>query len=312
MADTLGNISSVEILQSMKVAELKKELKLRGLTVTGNKNDLVERLQTAIGLTKDQSTVEDRINSDCLEALENLEGGDDVNEDEVLSDDVLYGEEQKGSEPPEINEEEILSPITTTDNIIPVKNTVKLQRKPLPIVQDTLQNSNAAKLQRKLLPISQDSIQNSSVTVDNSSNQSDKAKEEAENENQNGDSVAIKKVIATSTKNLTQEQRLALRAKKFSNSSEKLKLRAERFGSDAKSDKTVKSLSGNIGAAPIDLDCLKKRAERFGQNVSTIMKEIEEKTRILKRKERFGVPVISTESNEEERKRKRAERFNLI
>lgn len=295
----------------MKVAELKKELKSRGLPMTGNKNDLVERLQMAIGLPKEQPTVEDRINSDCLEGLENLEAGDDVNEDEVLSDDVLYGEEQKGGEAPEINEEEILSPITTTEPVLPVKNTVKLQRKPLPVIQDTFQNSNTVKLQRKSLSVSQDSFQNSNMTLDNS-DQSDKSKEISDNENQNGESLSTKKVIATSTKNLTQEQRLALRAKKFSNSSEKLKLRAERFGTEGKNDKTVKSSSGSIGVAPIDLDCLKKRAERFGQNVSTIMKEIEEKTRILKRKERFGVPVVSTDSNEEERKRKRAERFNLI
>lgn len=311
MADTLQNVVSVEILQSMKVAELKKELKSRGLPMTGNKNDLVERLQMAIGLPKEQPTVEDRINSDCLEGLENLEAGDDVNEDEVLSDDVLYGEEQKGGEAPEINEEEILSPITTTEPVLPVKNTVKLQRKPLPVIQDTFQNSNTVKLQRKSLSVSQDSFQNSNMTLDNS-DQSDKSKEISDNENQNGESLSTKKVIATSTKNLTQEQRLALRAKKFSNSSEKLKLRAERFGTEGKNDKTVKSSSGSIGVAPIDLDCLKKRAERFGQNVSTIMKEIEEKTRILKRKERFGVPVVSTDSNEEERKRKRAERFNLI
>lgn len=32
----------------IQVADLKRELKIRGLNVTGNKNELVERLQSAL------------------------------------------------------------------------------------------------------------------------------------------------------------------------------------------------------------------------------------------------------------------------
>lgn len=38
----------VPIVYSFQVADLKRELKVRGLNVTGNKNDLVERLQSAL------------------------------------------------------------------------------------------------------------------------------------------------------------------------------------------------------------------------------------------------------------------------
>lgn len=43
--------------------DLKKELKLRGLSITGNKNELVERLQNSLSKS-------DAINSECVDDLE--------------------------------------------------------------------------------------------------------------------------------------------------------------------------------------------------------------------------------------------------
>ena len=65
----------------MKVAELKSQLKERGLETKGNKSVLIERLQEAV-------------NAEALEGDEEEENGDgdeileDVKEDEVEEDEV--------------------------------------------------------------------------------------------------------------------------------------------------------------------------------------------------------------------------------
>merc|ERR1712004_593008 len=52
----------------------------------------------------------------------------------------------------------------------------------------------------------------------------------------------------------------------------------------------AKNGSSKIGAAPsVDLDTLKKRAERFGQSSATVMKKAELDEKLKKRQERFGV-----------------------
>ena len=50
------------------------------------------------------------------------------------------------------------------------------------------------------------------------------------------------------------------------------------------------SLSTKIGGAPsADIETLKKRAERFGQSSSSVMKKAEMDEKVKKRQERFGV-----------------------
>uniref|UniRef100_A0A6B0UQJ9 Uncharacterized protein n=1 Tax=Ixodes ricinus TaxID=34613 RepID=A0A6B0UQJ9_IXORI len=94
---------------------------------------------------------------------------------------------------------------------------------------------------------------------------------------------------------------VASRAKKFNmplSDSARLKGRMERFGAVASDAGTAKSeakgttktsrtlISAN--PPPANLVQLKKRAERFGQSVSTVAKHLEEKERLLKRKQRFA------------------------
>lgn len=102
-------------------------------------------------------------------------------------------------------------------------------------------------------------------------------------------------------------------------SDDKKKARAERFGL-------------KLGSAPpVDLETLKKRAERFGQSSSNVMKKAELDEKIKKRQERFGEvkaePVVKKMKKNEvlsgleinktitapkdEKMIKRAERFGL-
>ena len=64
----------------MKVADLKKELKARGLSVTGNKTELIERLQMAgsasSGTVGDASVLEED-DTALLEEADDILGEDD-------------------------------------------------------------------------------------------------------------------------------------------------------------------------------------------------------------------------------------------
>lgn len=109
-----------------------------------------------------------------------------------------------------------------------------------------------------------------------------------------------KKVLKLSE--LTMKERLELRAKKFgaAPSVDALKqARAERFGTsgEAKGDAKSDNSTGKIASAPVSVDVLKKRAERFGGSVSTVMNKIENKEKLLKRQERFGASASTTNAD---------------
>uniref|UniRef100_A0A8C7RF85 SAP domain-containing protein n=1 Tax=Oncorhynchus mykiss TaxID=8022 RepID=A0A8C7RF85_ONCMY len=67
-----------------------------------------------------------------------------------------------------------------------------------------------------------------------------------------------------------------------------------------------------ITAPSVADEVLKKRAERFGMNVSSVAKTVEVDEKLKKRKERFGIltaaAVVGAEDSEV-KKRKRADRF---
>lgn len=127
-----------------------------------------------------------------------------------------------------------------------------------------------------------------------------------------------------SLKAVSEAERLKARAEKFggavSESAKKL-LRAERFGLPVQAS----AGSGKLASTPAtaeDLDKMKKRAERFGMVVSNKLTKVDEDERKRKRLERFGttlssstetkkVKLNSSSSEVDEKKKKRAERFGL-
>ena len=79
-----------------------------------------------------------------------------------------------------------------------------------------------------------------------------------------------------------------------------------------------------IGESPgVDLDTLKRRAERFGQSNSTTMQKLELQEKIKERESRFGKVDTTAESKRprivspnqnlvvDEKMKKRAERFGI-
>lgn len=69
------------------MADLKRELKIRGLNVTGNKNDLVERLQSALIGKLNQNLTQRTTAIDMSFGFGSTEG--DVFDDTAISEELL-------------------------------------------------------------------------------------------------------------------------------------------------------------------------------------------------------------------------------
>ncbi|XP_076326288.1 uncharacterized protein LOC143233680 isoform X6 [Tachypleus tridentatus] len=268
----------------MKVADLRKELKLRGLAITGNKNELIERLQEAMHLSKDVDQTEPR---------------DEVDEDEVLGDEHLSGEDSKPTEDHRsVNKEEIFGAVTKSETEILIKPIVKVKPSPKQQMNNTKVDKTSSKA-TGVIRISQPVIQQTTPVKTSEKSVAEDLK---------------KKAVITSINNSIPEKRLSVGKDKLSaaNVINKLQARAERFGLTDKSNVTtsrnVETLSSSRYSV-LDLEKLRNRAERFGQSVSEAMKQIEERERMLKRKKKFG---SSTSGSSEEKKKKRLERFGDV
>lgn len=292
MADSV-DVTTADSIRNMKVADLKKELKARGLSTAGNKSELTERLEAALGLPKgDMGDVQ---------LDEGLDHGVDVNEDEVLLEEslLLPSEGKANNGDVFASEDDLLATPTSKEPPIAAAKlgldskmatstphsaaaTDGALEKKQPIVagtkETTSKESDARKTRVRVTTLPQGAT----------------ATEGAEDKT-DGSKVP--------TAGLSVEERIALRSKKFNmplSDTARLKVRMERFGAAASQSSpaaskvspkasTVKTSKTSITAnpPPVDLAKLKKRAERFGQSVSTVAKDLEEKERLLKRKQRF-------------------------
>ncbi|XP_041945196.1 SAP domain-containing ribonucleoprotein isoform X2 [Alosa pseudoharengus] len=92
--------------------------------------------------------------------------------------------------------------------------------------------------------------------------------------------------------------------------------RAARFGLPATASSASSEGASISAKTPVSVEVLKKRAERFGMNVSSISKKVEEDEKLKKRKERFGAVLAGAgaagSEDAEAKKRKRAERFGNV
>lgn len=221
-------------LSKMKVADLRAELKQRGLPSTGNKNELVERLQLA--MHGDSALSLDETAEEILD------------EDEVLGDEEIEEFSSKPDSQEPLPEKRKLS---TESNNVNAKKIV-LNRKPV------------------LEEIKDDQVE--------------------KNENKNIKMPEIippeKKIIKLSE--LGVKERLEMRAKKFGvplSESAKKEARLARFNTNNQNNKSAASVKTPVHTT---YEVLKKRAERFGTSVSTLMEKAEMAERLEKRRARFG------------------------
>ncbi|XP_078656132.1 SAP domain-containing ribonucleoprotein-like isoform X2 [Branchiostoma floridae x Branchiostoma belcheri] len=263
------NFSKMEALKKLKVADLKNELRARGLTVTGNKQELLDRLQQHMETAGDPNAPH-LPEAELFSKDTSFASG----EGDEADDSILAGEEEE-------EEEEEEEQTTTQDN------------------QENTETTNTAK-----------------PTVVTSVTSADTK-------------VPVKPPMS-------EAERLELRAKKFGgHASEVAKkaARAARFGTAVTGPTKTEAAAPVKGATTLsplednsaisseemgpEMEKLKKRAERFGMNVSTATQQAEEKEKLLKRKQRFGAVTAGAAGTQvssdevEAKKKKRAERFGL-
>ncbi|XP_055902273.1 SAP domain-containing ribonucleoprotein [Eupeodes corollae] len=268
-------------ISKMKVADLKRELKLRGLQTTGNKTELQERLQTAL------------IDGD-LSLEDTAISGED------LLEDVLTDEEDKALILPPDENELLKSP--SSDVVISFSPTDKALEVPVPQPQP---QPKKIVLKRK-----------SSITPITMETTAADVKSDPAPNDENGSETKISKIDAkpkiVKVSALTLEERLQMRAKKFGIEENKVV--------SSNTNSIGGSIPITVAGKEVDakqIETLKKRAERFGCVVAPAIAEITANERLEKRKQRFG--DVSGDSDKKstaqgkdvyaEKARQRLERF---
>lgn len=136
-----------------------------------------------------------------------------------------------------------------------------------------------------------DSARDAATAASSEAAESKVAKVESSDSEEGGDKGVVK------VAQLTALERLELRAKKFGAAPSRdaaKQARAERFGlgataaEEANGQKPESAGKLSREGTAVSVDVLKKRAERFGGSVSTVMSKLDNAEKLKKRQERFG------------------------
>lgn len=294
MADSTVFGKSSDIAK-LKVVELKKELKSRGLSTVGDKSELTTRLQAAF--SKD-SLVEDTLDSDDLDSDGVLDDDVDLKfAEELKAEDVISNESEvsASTNKPETASEGQSDSVTTLSQVLPART---LKRRLPPVITST-----ESTIEDKLLsPDSESPPKRQITTVDINASSAkkvvlnraiitvDKVESSDKSEDAPKTPAAVKAPVDA-------QSRLELRAKRFGlppTETASKDARMARFGLTAVTSTTPTTPASPASrkiepAAAASLDVLKKRAERFGISVSKVMVDVENQEKIEKRKAKFGL-----------------------
>ncbi|KAJ1522821.1 hypothetical protein ONE63_001973 [Megalurothrips usitatus] len=235
-----------------QVADLKRELKVRGLSTVGNKQELQDRLQIALQDGTDSALLLDDTGPE--------EAEDILNEDDVLADE----DDSSTNAPTDVGSSALKRQLDDELDEDAVTST-PAEKSNTSQGQDNGPPAKKITLNRKVL--SQPSVE------------SEKVDEGKKDENASDE----KKVVKLS--DVSMKERLALRAVKFGEpltGEAKKEARAARFGTSASSVTSA----GNV--PEVNVDVLKKRAERFGIQPGSKVERVEMEEKKKKRLERFG------------------------
>ncbi|KAM8703662.1 hypothetical protein ACLKA7_008310 [Drosophila subpalustris] len=320
----------------MKVADLKRELKMRGLPLNGNKNELQDRLQTA--LLEGDISLEDSAIADAI-----ADGKDDdfslTDEDEhkLLGDDhedlllkspvstptastATLPELLTATSPSTQSKPETTIASPPAKKIVLKRNNSQQHLTSLNAASTTTSKENAAPKAETSNPVSDTEEkstkpQRKPIVVGGS-----------ETDNKDATKGANKKLGELSI-----QERLELRAKKFgitADANASAKAAAASPAVNKSSSASIKANNGNKETDEQQKEALKRRAERFGcvvpeksAKTSAVTSAGDEK--LQKRKERFGgaaatadaaAPAVSDSKGQgdwAEKARARLERFKV-
>ncbi|XP_049843711.1 heterogeneous nuclear ribonucleoprotein U isoform X3 [Schistocerca gregaria] len=306
------DIGKVIRQKKIQVAELKKELKARGLNTTGNKNELVERLITATGGVPGPAISGIDADVDAEDILGHDDEDDDVDSggDEIAGDeeDAVLGREE---------EEEVLSGAGALPDVVGAGAVSGTQVTPAPAAaspaggeqpqaaqkQDATPSSGTPRRivlkRRPSTPPNAGGGAGAEAAAATSSTGGGVSTTTggggtAGAEDRPGSAVgsASKRVRITA---LGPAERMEIRKQKFGVVSDEAKkeIRALRFGIAPKTPDSdvLKKRAERFGITPETApssDVLKKRAERFGTTVSSALTKAELEEKMRKRRERFG------------------------
>lgn len=266
--------STVNDVTKMKVVDLRKELKSRGLTYTGDKAELVARLQAAMS-QDDQDHGDINLDSDEIDSDGVLEDEDDKSQGDILDDaavDTLNEELALSDQPSPAKPSPEAKPPRTLKRRITATETSKDKS------SDNKESSSSKKI-----------VLNRAISITSTPAVTTEDKQDNEPTETNTSSNKIK-----ITADIDSKTRLELRAKRFGlpvkiTEDERKEARKQRFGQNvAASAKSSTISAADTGTLSENMEKLKKRAERFGQSVSKIMTDIENKEKLEKRKAKFG------------------------
>ncbi|KAH8318167.1 hypothetical protein KR074_012121, partial [Drosophila pseudoananassae] len=265
-----------------QVADLKRELKLRGLPINGNKNELQDRLQTA--LLEGDISLEDSAIADAIDDDVSLT---DEDEHKLLAD--------------ENEEEELLkSPVTTPTTVtVPdlladdkPTDTAAAPVAGLSAKKVVLKRNNSQQSVGVVAAAGSTTAKENAVPSSDASAASDSAEVTPVKKHKpivvGNRPEGVKASVDKKLSELTPQERLELRAKKFGITPTATASPAAAATAVSKSSSA--SITDNKGNKETDeqqKEALKRRAERFGNVVPDKAPKTLAEERLQKRKERF-------------------------
>lgn len=267
--------STMNDISKMKVVDLRKELKSRGLSYAGDKAELVARLQGAISQDEHGDI---NLDSDDIDSDEVLEDEDDKSQNDILDDTAVDT----------INEELALEESSPEKQSVDPKPNRILKRKMTSETPKPAENKEAGA--KKII------LNRTSISVSNNTTNTSKPAEEEKKDTESADNTTSDRTVTGKIKitaDTDPKKRLEMRAKRFGlpvkmTDEQRKEARKQRFNQNSVSINDSSISVSNTGSLTDNLDKLKKRAERFGQSVSAIMTDIENKEKLEKRKAKFG------------------------
>lgn len=283
---------------------MKRELKLRGLPLNGNKNELQDRLQTAL-LEGDISLEDSAIADAIVDAIDDDVSLTDEDEHKLLGDDH---EDLLLKSPVSTPTATTLPELTTATSASTASIDSKSDANSTPGKKIVLKRNNsqqsASTLTAGTAPLSKENAAPSAEALKDTTSQAEEKTTKTQRKPiiiGGGDASADNKdAVKGADKKLTQlsiQERLELRAKKFgipidakaaTTAATVAAAEAPPVVVNKSSSASIKANKGNKETDEQQKEALKRRAERFGcvvpeKNAKTLADE-----RLLKRKKRFG------------------------